>query len=65
MKQLYCPLCNWEIYNNKCTNTRSYCRYTGNGVPREPIQPGELLGDITGDPINNGDVSNSWYSEDL
>ena len=59
----YCPLCNWEIVNGKCTNTISLCQYRGNGFYREPIASNDRLGDITGEPRNNGDYSSTNYDD--
>lgn len=57
----YCPFCNHEIVENRCTNWYPPCDYVGEGITRESIPKGEGLGDITGDPRNNGDYSSQNY----
>lgn len=59
----YCPLCNWRLVGDKCTNVRSFCRYRGPGITRSLPDASDTLGDITGDPINNGDLNSSNYDD--
>lgn len=58
----YCPYCNWEIYDNECTNSSLQCGYKGPGQRREDVV-GSKLGDMTGDPQNNGDFDTTSYDE--
>jgi hypothetical protein len=58
----YCPLCNWEIEDGRCTNTISLCLYMGEGTSRDPVREA-VLGDMTGDPQNNGDLDTTNYND--
>lgn len=60
---MLCPLCNWEVVRGRCTNTVSHCDYKGAGVPPTVLTPDMRLGDMTGEPRNNGDYGSQNYSD--
>lgn len=59
MSTKHCPYCNNDVVDGRCT----YCDYKGPGLTtaeRSEQNRGAQLGDMTGEPRNNGWADGPW-----